>query len=125
MNLKASDNPNVLWAKTLLNALAHGGVRHLCLSPGYRHTPITLALEEVPLITPFVHFDERATAFHALGLAKAKNEPVALLTTSGTAAGNLLPAIMEADSDHCPLIVLTADRPPELRNVGAPNNAPS
>ncbi len=110
---------NTLWATTLLNALAHGGVRHLCLSPGYRHTPLVLALEEVPLITPFVHFDERATAFHALGLAKGKNEPVALLSTSGTAAGNLLPAIMEADRDHCPLVVLTADRPPELRNVGA------
>lgn len=107
------------WAKLLIKELIHQGVRYFCISPGLRSAPLIFAVKEHPLAKTFVHFDERGMAFHALGYAKASRLPVALIVTSGTALGNILPAIMEADSDEIPLIVLTADRPPELRRCGA------
>ncbi|MEM7175667.1 MAG: 2-succinyl-5-enolpyruvyl-6-hydroxy-3-cyclohexene-1-carboxylic-acid synthase [Chlamydiota bacterium] len=110
---------NTFWARALIRALVNGGIDHFCLSPGYRHTPLVLALADEPTREVFVHFDERGMAFHALGLAKATAKPVAMIVTSGTAAAHLLPAIMEASSTQVPLIALTADRPPELRGTGA------
>ncbi|MCB1107973.1 MAG: 2-succinyl-5-enolpyruvyl-6-hydroxy-3-cyclohexene-1-carboxylic-acid synthase [Chlamydiia bacterium] len=114
---------NDLWGHLLIKELIHHGVRHFCISPGARATPLIIAAANHPLAETFVHFDERGMAFHALGIAKGSNRPVALIVTSGTAVGNLLPAIMEGHADNLPLIVLSADRPPELQDCGANQTA--
>jgi len=110
---------NENWARQIVKELIHHGVRMFCISPGARSTALTVAVSNHPLAELIVHFDERGMAFHGLGFAKATKKPVALIVTSGTAVGNLLPAIMEAHQDHIPLIILSADRPPELRDTGA------
>ncbi len=110
---------NEQWAKQIVSLLAAQGADYFCCAPGSRSTPLALAVAADRSATFFVHFDERALAFHALGYAKASGKPAVILTTSGTAVGNLLPALMEASNDCVPLIVLTADRPPELRDCGA------
>ncbi len=94
-------------------------MRHACTSPGSRCTPIVLSLAREPRISCFSHIDERSAGFFALGAAKASGSPVAVTCTSGTAAANLAPAVIEARHARVPLIVMTADRPPELRDVGA------
>jgi len=95
------------------------GVRHVCLCPGSRSTPLALVLREQPGLRLWVHLDERSAAFFALGMARALRQPVAVVTTSGTAAVNLAPAVAEARYGRVPLLALTADRPPEMREVGA------
>lgn len=107
------------WTQTLIQELISHEIFYFCLSPGSRSTPLVLAISSHPQADAFVHFDERAMAFHALGYAKATKKPVVIVTTSGTACGNLLPAIMEAHESSIPLIVLTADRPYELQECGA------
>src|SRR5580700_9537802 len=107
------------YAATLLDALAEGGVTHMCMTPGSRSTPIALAAARHPGITLHVHVDERASAFFGLGIAAASGQPVAMFCTSGTAAANHLPAMVEASMSRVPIIVMTADRPPELHDVGA------
>jgi 2-succinyl-5-enolpyruvyl-6-hydroxy-3-cyclohexene-1-carboxylate synthase len=99
--------------------LARCGVRHACTSPGSRNTPIALSLVREPRIRCWSHIDERCSAFFALGAAKASGIPVAVTCTSGTAAANFAPAVIEAFHARVPLLVLTADRPAELRDVGA------
>jgi 2-succinyl-5-enolpyruvyl-6-hydroxy-3-cyclohexene-1-carboxylate synthase len=116
----AAPNRNVAFAAALLEELARGGVRHLCLCPGSRSAPLAIAAAATSDLRVWTHVDERSAAFFALGLAKAGRAPVALVCTSGTAAANFLPAIVEAFHAQVPLVVLTADRPPELRGVGAP-----
>ena len=106
-------------AFAFIDQLAFEGVEHVCLSPGSRSTPIALAVSRHPRIRVHVHLDERASAFFALGIAKATHRPVAVITTSGTAAAELLPAVVEASMSRAPLLLVTADRPPELRGVGA------
>jgi 2-succinyl-5-enolpyruvyl-6-hydroxy-3-cyclohexene-1-carboxylate synthase len=114
---------NEAWAKEIIDQLVECGVTYFCVAPGSRSTPLTLAIAANPLITSIVHFDERGLAFHALGYAKGSGRPAALVVTSGTAVANLFPALMEASIDHIPLIVLTADRPPELRECGSNQSA--
>ncbi|MBL0143198.1 MAG: 2-succinyl-5-enolpyruvyl-6-hydroxy-3-cyclohexene-1-carboxylic-acid synthase [Betaproteobacteria bacterium] len=111
---------NLLWARALLEGLVAGGVRHVCLSPGSRSSPLAFAARLDPRLAVSVQIDERSAAFLALGIAKATRAPVALVCTSGTAAANYLPAVVEAFLSGVPLVVLTADRPPELRATGAP-----
>jgi 2-succinyl-5-enolpyruvyl-6-hydroxy-3-cyclohexene-1-carboxylate synthase len=104
----------------IARALVDGGVRDAVICPGSRSTAVALALRREPGLRCWVHLDERAGAFFALGLAAASRRPTAILVTSGTAAVELLPAIVEARYGRLPLIALTADRPPEARDRGAP-----
>ncbi|RID86571.1 2-succinyl-5-enolpyruvyl-6-hydroxy-3-cyclohexene-1-carboxylic-acid synthase [Peribacillus asahii] len=108
------------YIASFVDELAQNKVRHAVVSPGSRSTPISLLLAEHPDIEVHLNVDERSAAFFALGLAKALGEPVAMICTSGTAAANYHPAIVEAYYARVPLLVLTADRPHELRYVGAP-----
>jgi 2-succinyl-5-enolpyruvyl-6-hydroxy-3-cyclohexene-1-carboxylate synthase len=107
------------YVTTLLDTLVDGGVEHMCMTPGSRSTPIALAAARHPRITLHVHIDERSSAFFGLGMAAATGRPVAMFCTSGTAAANHLPAVVEASLSRVPIIVMTADRPPELHGVGA------
>ncbi len=108
-----------LLLRALCDELARCGMEHACTSPGSRCTPIVLSLVRERRIRCWSHIDERCGGFFALGAAKASGRPVAVTCTSGTAAANLAPAVIEAREARVPLIVLTADRPPELRDVGA------
>lgn len=105
---------------TFASELYAYGVREVVISPGSRSTPLAIALEAHANIKTWIHPDERSAAFFALGLIKGSQRPVAILCTSGTAAANYTPAIAESQISRIPLIVLTSDRPHELRSVGAP-----
>ncbi len=117
MTASAKDSYLVIGA--LLDELVRCGMQHACTSPGSRNTPIVLSIARDERLHAWSHIDERASGFFALGAAKASGRPVAVTCTSGTAAANLMPAVVEANYAAVPLIVLTADRPPELRDVGA------
>ena len=112
-------NRNTLWAETLVDELAAAGVRTAVLAPGSRSTPMTVAFAEHEDVTARSLLDERSAGFFALGRSKRTGEPTAVVTTSGTATANLHPAVVEADAARVPLVVLTADRPPELQDSGA------
>jgi 2-succinyl-5-enolpyruvyl-6-hydroxy-3-cyclohexene-1-carboxylate synthase len=112
-------NANTALASAFTAELARGGVRLAVISPGSRSTPLAVALWRQPEIEVSVIVDERSAGFFALGAAQASGEPVALLCTSGTALVNYHPAVVEADESGIPLLVLSADRPPELRGIGA------
>src|SRR5205807_7358234 len=96
------------------------GLHYAVICPGSRSTPLALTFAASTVIHSWIHVDERSAAFFALGMAKRLNQPVALVCTSGTAAANFLPAIVEAHLTHVPLLILTSDRPHELRDTGAP-----
>jgi 2-succinyl-5-enolpyruvyl-6-hydroxy-3-cyclohexene-1-carboxylate synthase len=112
-------NANTALASAFAEELERGGLRLAVVSPGSRSTPLAVALWRAPGIEVEVIVDERSASFFALGAAQASGEPVALLCTSGTAAANYHPAVCEADESALPLLVLTADRPAELRGIGA------
>lgn len=112
-------NPNIEWSRTFVQELAAAGLRAVCLAPGSRSTPLTLAFDRHPGVAVHVHMDERCAAFAALGMALKTDRPVALVCTSGTAAAEFYAAIIEARQSHVPLLVLTSDRPHELRHSGA------
>lgn len=116
-----SDAPNInqAWAKLIVEELIRQGVSCFCLSPGSRCTPLTVAVARHTRAEGVVHFDERGAAFHALGAARGRHVPTALICTSGSAAANYWPAVVEAAQSQTPLILLTADRPPELLDTGA------
>ena len=117
--MSAPRNPNRRMAQAVVEELGRCGVTEACVSPGSRSTALALALDAAPGMRVFVVGDERSGGFFALGLARESQRPVVLLCTSGTAAANYLPAVVEASLSDVPLIVITADRPPELRDCGA------
>ncbi len=112
-------NRNTLWAGIFVSELEKSGLDSVCIAPGSRSTPLTIAFSEARGIRIHTHSDERSAAYFALGLARASRKPVALVCTSGTAAANFFPAIVESNYGEVPLLVLTADRPAELRESGA------
>ncbi|MCS6958832.1 MAG: 2-succinyl-5-enolpyruvyl-6-hydroxy-3-cyclohexene-1-carboxylic-acid synthase [Pseudanabaenaceae cyanobacterium SKYGB_i_bin29] len=110
---------NLDWGKVVAQALWQAGVRQVCISPGSRSTPLVLGLYLLSQIDIYVQIDERSAGFFALGMAKAQRRPVALVCTSGSAVSHYFPAVIEAYYSHVPLVILSADRPPELRHCGA------
>src|ERR1700761_7251740 len=112
-------NSNTALCSAFAEELARGGLRRAVVSPGSRSTPMAVALWRQPEIEVTVIVDERSAGFFALGAAQASGEPVALLCTSGPALANYPPAVAEADLSGLPLVVLSADRPPELRDIAA------
>jgi len=115
-------NPAYAYAGAFVDELRRAGVRNVVICPGSRSTPLAIAFAAQPAIRAWMHVDERSGAYFGLGMAKQLHQPVALLCTSGTAAANFLPAIVEAKLAQVPLLVLTADRPHELRDNGAPQS---
>ncbi len=110
---------NNFWSAILVEQLVRCGLEAVCIAPGSRSTPLTLAFAHHPQVRVDLHLDERSASFFALGLAQATRRPVAVVCTSGTAAAEFHPAIVEAYQAEVPLLILTADRPPELRESGA------
>ena len=115
-------NPAYIYAVVFVDELQRAGIRNVVICPGSRSTPLAMAFASQTAIRAWMHVDERSAAFFGLGMAKKLHKPVALLCTSGTAAANFLPALVEATLSHVPLLVLTADRPHELRDNGAPQS---
>ncbi len=117
---RAVTDPNYQSAGAFIGALAHLGLENAWITPGSRNTPLALTLAAHGAVRDWSHHDERSAGFLALGMARTTGRPVAVACTSGTAAAELLPAAVEARHARVPLLLLTADRPPELRDVGAP-----
>ena len=117
----AGEPPNPSWAQAqvIVDELARCGLQHAVLAPGSRSAALAMVVQCDPRVTLHVEIDERSAGFLALGIAKASGVPALVVTSSGTAAANLYPAVIEADAAAVPLIAVTADRPPELRATGA------
>jgi 2-succinyl-5-enolpyruvyl-6-hydroxy-3-cyclohexene-1-carboxylate synthase len=115
----SAPNRNTLWARAFVDELVAGSVDAACVAPGSRSTPLTVALGAHDDVHVYSHLDERSAAYFALGRAKRTGAPTPVVCTSGTAAANFHPAVIEASQSRVPMLVLTADRPPELRDSGA------
>src|SRR2546428_9789479 len=115
-------NQTYAYIGAFVDELQRVGIAHVVICPGSRSTPLAMVCANQPAIRCWMHVDERSAAFFALGMAKQLRQPVAMLCTSGTAAANFMPAVVEAKLTHVPLLVLTADRPHELRDNGAPQS---
>ena len=107
------------WARAFIDELARCGVEHVSLAPGSRSTPLVMACARDARLRTWVHLDERCAGFFALGIGRSSGRPAAVITTSGTATANIFPAVVEASHAGVPMVVLTADRPPELRGTDA------
>ncbi|XP_010551342.1 PREDICTED: protein PHYLLO, chloroplastic isoform X2 [Tarenaya hassleriana] len=118
-SLKDEANINTVWASAIIEECTRLGLTYFCVAPGSRSSPLAIAAASHPLTMCIACFDERSLAFHATGYARGSLKPAVVITSSGTAVSNLLPAVVEASEDCLPLLLLTADRPPELQNVGA------
>ena len=118
--LSNAANPTYAYICAFVDELQRAGIHNVVVCPGSRSTPLALACAAQPGLHAWMHVDERSAAFFALGIAKRSGQPVALVCTSGTATANFFPAIVEAKLTHVPLLVLTSDRPHELRENGAP-----
>ncbi len=118
--MELSRNPNSRAAALMMDEFARCGVANACISPGSRSTAIVIGILRAPAIRPWVILDERSAGFFALGMARETGRPVILACTSGTAAANYMPAVVEASLSKIPLIVITADRPPEARDCRSP-----
>jgi len=112
-------NINHCWGTLIVEELSCLGADYFCVASGSRSSPLVIALAQNKKLNSFVHFDERGLAFHAMGYSAATKKPAVLICTSGTAAANFFPAVVEASKKKLPLIVITADRPSELRQTGA------
>jgi len=119
MTPEHAPNINLLWGHLLFEELRRCGLAQVVISPGSRSSPLCVAAARTPGLHTHIHYDERGAAFFALGMARAHMRPVALVCTSGSAVANYLPALVEAAASMIPLIVITADRPPELLQSGA------
>uniref|UniRef100_A0A1J3CVU3 Protein PHYLLO, chloroplastic n=1 Tax=Noccaea caerulescens TaxID=107243 RepID=A0A1J3CVU3_NOCCA len=117
--LKDEANINAVWASAIIEECTRLGLTYFCVAPGSRSSHLAIAAANHPLTTCLACYDERSLAFHAIGYAKGSLKPAVIITSSGTAVSNLLPAVVEASEDFLPLLLLTADRPPELQGVGA------
>ncbi|MBI4340509.1 MAG: 2-succinyl-5-enolpyruvyl-6-hydroxy-3-cyclohexene-1-carboxylic-acid synthase, partial [Chloroflexi bacterium] len=113
------ENRNYAFAGAFVEELARCGLHHVCICPGSRSSPLAISFARQPAIKTWVHLDERSASFFALGMARALGEPVALVCSSGTATANFHPAVIEARHSLVPILLLTADRPPELSDWGA------
>ncbi|BBM85460.1 2-succinyl-5-enolpyruvyl-6-hydroxy-3-cyclohexene-1-carboxylic-acid synthase [Candidatus Uabimicrobium amorphum] len=118
MNLQ-HQNINAFWSSLIVEECLRNKITHFCISPGSRSSPLTCAIARATKAHKKIFYDERAAAFYAVGYARATGKPAVLVCTSGTAVANYLPAVVEAAVDHIPLIILSADRPPELLSTGA------
>ncbi len=118
-DLIARSNVNAAWGALTIEVLARLGVEIVVTSPGSRSTPLTIAAARNPKIEALTILDERSAGFFALGIAKRTHRPVTLVCTSGSAAANYFPAVVEASASGTPLLLLTADRPPELRDCSS------
>ena len=116
---KNYSNINIFWGCLIIEELIRNGIDYFCISPGSRSAPLAVAVAENKKAKSIICYDERGSAFHALGYAKSTGNPAVLICTSGTAVANYYPAVIEASQTGTPLIILSADRPPELRNTGA------
>ena len=110
---------NFAWARAILEALAEFGLEEIEIAPGSRSASLVLASRSLPAMNTRVHLDERSAGFFALGYGRSHLGPTAVVTTSGTAVANLLPAVVEADMSDVPLLLITADRPPRMRGADA------
>lgn len=117
--IRAAANINEVWGSLLVDELYRQGCRLICISPGSRSTPLTVAAARHPDMDTHIATDERAAAFFALGYGRVTGRPAALFCTSGTAAANYYPAVIEASVDYVPMLICSADRPPELLDTQA------
>ncbi|XP_004237229.1 protein PHYLLO, chloroplastic isoform X1 [Solanum lycopersicum] len=117
--LKDCANINILWASLIIEECTRLGLTYFCIAPGSRSSPLAIAASTHPTTSCIACIDERSLAYHAAGFARSSHKPAVIITSSGTAVSNLHPAVVEASQEFVPLLLLTADRPPELQDVGA------
>ncbi|XP_066320865.1 protein PHYLLO, chloroplastic-like isoform X7 [Miscanthus floridulus] len=117
--IKSCSNINLAWASLIVEECVRLGFTYFCIAPGSRSSPLALSATGHPLTKCISCYDERSLGFHALGYGRGSRKPAVVITSSGTAVSNLLPSVVEASQDFVPIILLTADRPPELHDAGA------
>lgn len=118
-SIKECANINVLWSSLIIEECVRLGLTYFCIAPGSRSSPLAVSACSHSLTTCISCYDERSLAYHAVGYGRGSNKPAVVITSSGTAVSNLLPAVVEASHDFVPVLLLTADRPPELQDAGA------